>query len=84
MPQSLSNNHIPDAGIMVNTAAYERIEHAKTAAVLRRILTESGSYLQTSTREAAVQRVACTGNCVCLPNTGISGSDPPNNVGAAK
>lgn len=53
----------------VKSAAYERIEHAKTTAVLRQILAESGSYLQTSTREAAAQRVSYAGNCVCLPNT---------------
>ena len=52
----------------VKSAAHERVEHAKTTAVLRQILAESGSYLQTRTREAAMERIACTGNCVCLPN----------------
>jgi hypothetical protein len=44
----------------VKSAAYERIEHAKTTAILRQILAESGSYLQAKTREAAGERIACT------------------------
>lgn len=55
----------------VKSAAYERIEHARTAAILRQIIAESGSYLQAKTRESAIERVACTGNAVCLPNVQV-------------
>jgi hypothetical protein len=62
------------------STAYERVEHAKTAAILRKILAESGSYLQTKTREEADARIAIVGNCVCLPKpeasaAGVSPSD---------
>ncbi len=63
----------------VKSAAHERIEHAKTTAVLRQILAESGSYLQTKTRDAARERIACTGNCVCLPNAQVDGAKLPSN-----
>lgn len=64
------------------SAAYERIEHAKTANILRRILEESASYLQAKTKDEAMERVKITGNCVCLPNredhdAAEGGSDAP-------
>jgi hypothetical protein len=69
----------------VKSSAYERIEHAKTASILRKILSESGSYLQTKTREAAMERIACTGNCVCLPNVEDhrAGPDDPSKAESA-
>ena len=63
----------------VRSAAYERVEHAKTAAILRKILAESGSYLQTKTREEADARIAIVGNCACLPNTELT-RNPPSPV----
>ena len=66
------------------SAEYERQEHAKTAAVLRLILSESASYLQTKTRKEAMDRVSVTGNCVCLPNRLIDRqpTDPVSAAGA--
>jgi hypothetical protein len=50
-------------------------EHAKTAAILHKILAESGSYLQTKTREEANARIAIVGKCACLPNLKNQGAD---------
>ena len=52
----------------VKSAAYERVEHSKTAKLLRMVICESGGYLQTLTREKILAHLAIIGNAFQPPN----------------